>query len=72
MKLNKTQVKTLNSAVKHGFTFKNDSHFASYRAGHAAISALVKHGFLVEKSNEFGKQYEPTEKALDFVKYGIL
>lgn len=69
--MNATQKTTLQSAVKHGFTFTNDSFFKSYRAGKTAISALVSKGYLQAKNNEYGTEYVPTEKAQDFIKYGI-
>lgn len=69
--MNATQKVAVNSAVKHGFTFCNDSFFKSYRAGKAAISALIAKGYLVAETNEFGTQYVPTSIARDFVTYGI-
>ena len=69
--MNATQKIAVISAVKHGFTFTNDSFFKSYRAGKAAINALVSSGYLEAKTSEFGTEYLPTEQARDFVKYGI-
>ena len=69
--MNATQTAAVKSAVKHGFTFTSDSFFKSYRAGKTAISALVSKGYLEAKTNEHGTEYVPTEKAQDFVKYGI-
>lgn len=69
--MNATQTAAVKSAVKHGFTFSGDSFFKSYRAGKAAISALVAKGYLDVKTNEYGIEYVPTNKAQDFVKYGI-
>ena len=69
-KLNATQIKAVNEAVKAGFTYAADSIFKSVRAGKQAISALVSEGFLAFEENEFGGQYVPTNKARDYVKFG--
>lgn len=69
--MNATQIAAVKSAVKHGFTFTGDSLFKSFRAGKVAISVLVSKGYLEAKSNEYGTEYIPTERAQDFVKYGI-
>jgi hypothetical protein len=69
-KLNATQKKTIKEAVKSGFTYYGDSFFTSLAAGKRAINSLQHSGFLVFESNDYGGQYRPTQKALDFVEYG--
>ena len=69
--MNKVEIKAIQSAVKHGFTFKNDSFFTNWSQGNRIINALVKKGYLKVKVNEYGKEYTPTTAALDFIKYGL-
>lgn len=67
--MNATQIATIQSAVKTGFTFAADSIFKSVRAGKTAIGVLVKAGYLEFEENEYGGQYIPTIAARDFVTY---
>lgn len=69
--MNKLEIKAIQSAVKHGFTFKNDSFFSNYNQGNRTINSLVKKGYLDVKVNEYGKEHTPTTAALDFIKYGL-
>lgn len=69
--MTKTEKLTLEIAIKHGFTFSNDSHFTSYTAARRAITGLVKKGFLVQVDNAYGVEYQPTQAARDFIKYGV-
>ena len=69
--MNKIEIKAIQSAVKHGFTFKNDSFFTNWSQGNRTINSLVKKGYLEVKVNEYGKEYTPTTAALDFIKYGL-
>lgn len=69
--MNTIEKKAIQSAVKHGFTFKNDSFFTTFNQGNRVINKLVKKGYLVTKENEYGTEYTPTIAALDFVKYGL-
>ena len=70
-KLNSTQQKTIKEAVKSGFTYYGDSFFSSFQSAKRAINSLERSGFLVFESNGFGGKYRPTQKARDFVTYGI-
>lgn len=69
--LSKIEKQTVRSAIKHGFTFKNDSFFKSFNQGERTIRKLVKAGYLEVKTNEYGNEYSPTKAAIDFVKYGL-
>lgn len=69
--MNKIEKKAIESSVKHGFTWKNDSFFTNFNQGNRTINKLVKQGYLEVKTNEYGKEYVPTEAAIDFVKYGL-
>ena len=69
--MNKVETKTIQSAVRHGFTFKNDSFFTNYNQGNRTINSLVRKGYLEVKVNEYGKEYTPAKAALDFIKYGL-
>jgi hypothetical protein len=69
--MNATQKKAVQVAVKHGFTWMNDSIFKSFRAGKTCINSLVSLGYLVKEETRHGIQYVPTEAARDFVTYGI-
>lgn len=69
--MNKTEKKTIEPAVKHGFTFKNDSFFTTFNQGNRTINKLVKQGYLEVKTNEYGTEYTPTDAARDFIKYGL-
>ena len=69
--MTKIEKQAIESAVKHGFTFKNDSFFKSFGQGARTISKLVKNGYLEVKTNEYGTEYIPTQHAIDFVKYGL-
>ena len=69
--MNKVETKAIQSAVKHGFTFKNDSFFTNWSQGNRTINALVKKGYLEVKVNKYGEEYTPAKAALDFIKYGL-
>ncbi|UNI73433.1 hypothetical protein KP12_23 [Klebsiella phage KP12] len=69
--MTKTEKLTLEIAIKHGFTFSNDSHFTSYTAARRAITGLIKKGFLVQVDDGNGVEYQPTQAARDFIKYGV-
>lgn len=69
--MTKVEKKAIESSVKHGFTFKNDSFFTTFGQGNRTINKLVKQGYLEVKTNEYGKEYTPTEAARNFVKYGL-
>lgn len=69
--MTKTEKLTIEAAIKHGYTFKNDSHFNNYSAGDRVIRALIKKGFLVKVDNGNGVEYHATQAARDFIKYGI-
>lgn len=70
--MNKTEIKTVNSAVKHGFTFTGDSFFSSFIQAKRTVNSLIRKGYLIAKSDARGfTEYLPTETARDFVKYGI-
>lgn len=69
--MTKTEKLTLETAIKHGYTFKNDSHFKSYSTGNRVIINLIKKGFLVKVDNGNGIEYQPTEAGRNFIKYGI-
>lgn len=69
--MTKTEKITLRIAIKHGYTFSNDSHFASYAAGRRVITGLIKKGFLIKVDNGNGVEYQPTQAARDFIKYGV-
>lgn len=64
MKLSKIELITILSAIKHGFTFSNDSFFKSYTHGKRTISSLTKKGLLAENTTEFGVEYNPTIDAV--------
>lgn len=61
--MNATQIRALQEALKFGWAAGSDSYFRSYRASKMAFSSLVKNGYLIPVENEYGTQYEPTEKA---------
>lgn len=69
--MTKTELLTIKTAIKHGYTFRNDSHFNSHAHGAGVINALIKKGFLVKVDNGNGVEYHPTQAARDFIKYGI-
>ena len=69
--MNKTEKKTIESAVKSGFTFKNDYFFTTFSQGNRTINKLVKQGYLEVKTNDYGTEYVPTCAARDFIKYGL-
>ena len=69
--MNTIEKKTIESAIKFGFTFKNDSFFTTYNQGNRVINKLTKMGYLAPKENEYGTEYTPTLAAADFVKYGL-
>ena len=61
--MNATQTRALQEALKFGWVAGSDGFFKSYRASQIAFSSLVKNGYLIPVENEYGTQYEPTEKA---------
>lgn len=61
--MNATQTRALQEALKFGWAAVSDGYFPSYRSAKLAFSSLVKHGYLIPIENEYGTQYEPTEKA---------
>lgn len=69
--MTKTEKLTLEIAIKHGYTFSNDSHFPSYAAGRRIITSLIKRGYLVQVDDGNGVEYRPTQAARDFIKYGV-
>lgn len=69
--MNKTELATIKTAVKHGFTFRNDSHFKDFNQGDRTIRALIKKGLLVKIDEGNGTEYHPTQRAIDFLKYGF-
>ena len=71
MKLTKLEKKTTEEAIKHGYTFKNDSHFTSFQQGDSTIRKLMDKGFLVMVDDGNGVEYRPTQCAFDFIKYGV-
>ncbi|EHV4444264.1 hypothetical protein K0M00_005430 [Escherichia coli] len=72
MKLSKIEKKTIDEAVKHGYTFRNDSHFTNYQQGYRTIKKLIDKGLLVEVNNGNGIEYQPTQDAFYFKKYNII
>ena len=44
MKLSKIEKKTIDEAVKHGYTFRNDSHFTNFQQGYRTIKKLIDKG----------------------------
>lgn len=70
-KMTKTELLTIQTAIKHGYTFRNDSHFNSHVHGARVINTLIKKGFLVKVDNGNGVEYQPTQAARDFIKYGV-
>lgn len=69
--MTKTEKLTIEKAIKHGYTFSNDSHFSSYSAARGVITGLIKRGFLVQVDDGNGVEYQPTQSARDFIKYGV-
>ncbi|QXL90418.1 hypothetical protein [Salmonella phage NINP13076] len=69
--MTKTEMLTIKTAIKHGYTFSNDSHFTSYAAGRRIIAGLIKKGFLIQVDDGNGIEYQPTKSARDFIKYGV-
>ncbi len=69
--MTKIEKQAIESAVKHGFTFKNDSFFKSFNQADRTIKKLVKAGYLETKTNDYGSEHIPTQHAIDFVKYGL-
>lgn len=70
--MNKIEAKTVNVAVRTGFTFAADSHFVGYMSARRTLNSLVRKGYLVAKTYKDGRtEYEPTEAARDFVQHGI-
>ena len=72
MNLSKIETKTLLVAVKHGFTFRNDSHFNNFQQGNRTIKKLIDKGLLLKVDNGIGVEYQPTEEALSLKKYNII
>ncbi|AIT14196.1 hypothetical protein GNZ01_07475 [Escherichia coli] len=72
MKLSKIEKKTIDEAVKHGYTFRNDSHFTSFQQGNRTIKKLIDKGLLTKVDNGNGVEYQPTEDALSLKKYSII
>ena len=71
MKLTKLEKKTTEEAIKHGYTLKNDSHFTSFQQGGRTIRKLMDKGFLVMVDDGNGVEYRPSQRAFDFIKYGV-
>ncbi|QHJ81109.1 MAG: hypothetical protein [Bacteriophage sp.] len=71
MNLTKLEKKTTEEAIKHGYTFSNDSHFTCFQQGNRTIRKLIAKGFLVKVDEGNGVEYRPTQDALDFMKYGV-
>lgn len=61
--MNSTQTKALQEALKFGWAAVSDGYFPSYRSAKLALSFLVKYGYLTPVVNDYGTQYEPTQKA---------
>ena len=70
-KMNKIEITTIETAVKHGFTFRNDSHFKNFNQGDRTIRSLIKKEFLIKIDEGNGVEYRATQQAKDFLKYGI-
>ena len=71
MNLNKVETKTMVEAIKHGFTFRNDSHFINFQQGHRTIKKLIDKGLLVEVNEGNGVEYRPTQDGITFMKYSV-
>ena len=72
MKLSEIEKKTIDIAIQHGYTFRNDSHFTSFQQGCRIIKKLIDKGLLVKVDNGNGVEYQPTQDAFNFKKYGII
>ncbi|HBB9485648.1 TPA: hypothetical protein JL391_000124 [Escherichia coli] len=72
MKLSKIEKTTIDVAVKHGYTFRNDSHFTNFQQGQRTIKKLIDKGLLVKVDNGNGVEYQPTQDAFYFKKYNII
>lgn len=72
MKLSEIEKKTIDIAIQHGYTFRNDSHFTSFQQGSRTIKKLIDKGLLVKVDNGNGVEYQPTQDAFNFKKYGII
>ncbi len=72
MNLSKVEKKTIDVAVMHGYTFRNDSHFTNFQQGQRTIKKLIDKGLLVKVDNGNGVEYQPTQDALSLKKYAII
>ena len=72
MNLSKVEKKTIDVAIQHGYTFRNDSHFTNFQQGQRTIKKLIDKGLLVKVDNGNGIEYQPTQDALSLKKYAII
>ncbi|EON7636946.1 hypothetical protein ABV23_RS00445 [Escherichia coli] len=72
MNLSKVEKKTIDVAIQHGYTFRNDSHFTNFQQGQRTIKKLIDKGLLVKVDNGNGVEYQPTQDALSLKKYAII
>lgn len=72
MKLSKIEKKTIDVAIQHGYTFRNDLHFTNFQQGYRTIKKLIDKGLLVKVDNGNGVEYQPTQYAFNFKKYNII
>ncbi len=71
--LTKIDMRTIEEAVRFGFTYVNDAHFRTGMQGVKVIRKLVGMNILhVNRDGEAIVDYRPTQLARDIVKYGSL
>ena len=70
--LNRIELRTVQEAVKSGFTFAGDSHFRTFAQADRTIRSLCKREILIKVTDGGHTNYRPTELARDIIKYGSL
>lgn len=72
-KLSSIDMRTINEAVKSGFTYVGDAHFRTGIQGVRTIDKLVRMNILsVNRDGLAIIDFQPTQLARDIVKYGSL
>ena len=71
--LNKIELRTVQEAVKSGFTFRGDAHFRTWEQADRTIrSLLALHILRINHDDDGARDYRPTQLAHDIIKYGSL
>ncbi len=70
--LSPIEKKTVESAVRFGFTFVADGHFKGYDQGRRVIGKLCRLGVLQPHEDPAEYSFHPTQIARDVIRYGSL